>query len=75
MDADNQTFKHFLNKVTKLENVIKNRMDEREFNTLLYNKFNISIENIDAEYNKLLVRKVTENLIHENILNLIHEKL
>jgi len=75
MDADNQTFKLFLNKVTKLENVIKTRMDEREFNTLLYNKFNISIENIDAEYNKLLVRKVTENLIHENILNLIHEKL
>ena len=72
MDADNQTFKHFLNKVTKLENVIKNRMDEREFNTILYNKFNISIENIDAEYNKLLVRKVTENLIHENILNLIN---
>jgi|TARA_B110000879_G_C10730580_1_gene340196 protein tyrosine/serine phosphatase len=72
MDADNQTFKLFLNKVTKLENIIKNRMDEREFNTILYNKFNISIENIDAEYNKLLVRKVTENLIHENILNLIN---
>ena len=67
MDADNQTFKLFLNKVTKLENVIKTRMDEREFNTLLYNKFNISIENIDAEYNKLLVRKVTENLIHEKL--------
>ena len=72
MDADSQTFKLFLNKVTKLENIIKNRMDEREFNTILYNKFNISIENIDAEYNKLLVRKVTENLIHENILNLIN---
>ena len=72
MDADSQNFKLFLNKVTKLENIIKNRMDEREFNTILYNKFNISIENIDAEYNKLLVRKVTENLIHENILNLIN---
>ena len=72
MDNDNQSFKLFLNKVTKLENIIKNRMDEREFNKILYNKFNISIENIDAEYNKLLVRKVTENLIHENILNLIN---
>lgn len=71
MDINDIDFKIFLKKVTKLENIIKNQMDNRDFNTILNNKFNISIENIDTEYNKLLLRKITENLINEQIFNLI----
>ena len=71
MDLNNIDFLAFLETVNKLETVIKNKIQTREFNTILYRKFNIRIENIDKEYNKLLLQKVTENLINEKILKLI----
>uniref|UniRef100_A0A6C0B397 Uncharacterized protein n=1 Tax=viral metagenome TaxID=1070528 RepID=A0A6C0B397_9ZZZZ len=64
-------FKTFLKRVTKLENIIKNQLSYRNFNTTIYAKFNISIENIDEQYNKLLHEKVAENLINDKIFNLI----
>jgi len=71
MDINDIDFNKFLEKVTKLENIIENQMDNRDFNAILYSRFNIRIENIDTEYNKLLIRKITENLINEQIFNLI----
>lgn len=71
MDLNNIDFLAFLETVNKLETVIRNKIQTREFNTILYRKFNIRIENIDKEYNKLLLQKVTENLINEKILKLI----
>tara|TARA_B110000211_G_C13948777_1_gene495142 strand:+ start:635 stop:856 length:222 start_codon:yes stop_codon:yes gene_type:complete len=71
MDNNDIDFNNFLEKVTKLENIIENQMDNRDFNAILYSRFNIRIENIDTEYNKLLIRKITENLINEQIFNLI----
>ena len=71
MDNNDIDFNNFLEKVTKLENIIENQMDNRDFNAILYSRFNIRIENIDTQYNKLLIRKITENLINEQIFNLI----
>lgn len=72
MDNNEIDFIKFLENVNKLENIIKNQMSDRKFDALLYKRFNISIDNVDKEYNKLLLRKVTENLIHEKIFNLIN---
>ena len=72
MDCNDDDFKNFLQKVNKLENIIEKQLDYREFNSILRDKFNIDIKNVDIEYNKLLIKKVTENLIHEKIFNLIN---
>ena len=72
MDFTDTDFLDFLDKVNKLENYVKRHFYDREFQNILYKKYYIDIKHADDEYNKLLIKKITEHLIHDKIFYLLN---
>jgi len=71
MDVNDLNFNNFLQKVNKLENIINNNIKDKEIAMFLYRKTGLYINGIDSGYRELLVEKLLEDLINNEIFYLI----
>lgn len=71
MDEIDLDFNQFLRKVDKLENIINKSVKNKEITSSLLKKYGICIDGIDCEYRQLLIDKLLEDLINNEIFYLI----
>jgi len=68
---DIETFEKYSENYINLENKINEYLPQLNFSKLIYDKYALSIKNLDNTYRELIVSKLTEDLYNDKILNLV----